>query len=158
MDHSGTFPNTMPIADRGHVITGEEPWDVVRVPAGHQGWGGDLRRQRRGCADDGSCQDEDEVEVLAIRDENKIVGASSDCAKDLEVLRIVNQEEVCLVAQFLIATKQGWIYVQKDLKLSILKSWYSGEKKVLICSKIGPEKVPILPERIPDVSFSLTCW
>ena len=37
MDHSGTFPNTMPIADRGHVITGEEPWDVVRVPAGHQG-------------------------------------------------------------------------------------------------------------------------
>ena len=50
---------------------------------------------------------EDEVEVLAIRDENKIVGASSDCAKDLEVLIIVNQEEVCLVAQFLIATKQG---------------------------------------------------
>jgi len=35
---------------------------------------------------------------LAIRDKDKVVGASLDCVKDLEVLRIVNQEEICLVA------------------------------------------------------------
>ena len=51
--------------------------------------------------------DEDEVEVLAIRDKDKVVGASLDCVKDLEVLRIVNQEEICLVAQFLIGTKSS---------------------------------------------------
>jgi len=50
---------------------------------------------------------EDEVEVLAIRDKDKVVGASLDCVKDLEVLRIVNQEEICLVAQFLIGTKSS---------------------------------------------------
>jgi len=85
--------------------------------------------------------DEDEVEILAIQDhENKVVGAALGGSTCLEVLRIVNPEEVCLVAQFLTSSKSSiasaFVETFKNSQATLTFTWEEVVRTYLNDSKV----------------------